>query len=282
MLQSAIRNAVLVCSILLGAILVGGTAGAFASIRGVPGPTIGFAEHPLAAASILAVALAVATGLAIVAGRVFNAVVGCFVLGASLMALSMRFGTVEDFAFAGGSPVAAAIETAIWAVVVAGLAFAVFAGSGPLPDLHRRRGSWLAELADSRAAVFLAVAALAIPVVWLVVQTPAKGQALGGTVLASAAVAFVGRQLAPRTQPILIFATPVLAGAAATLIGAVGARGGIADAFVDGSLSRLAYPMPIDWAAGSLCGVAIGLGWARGFVKVDPEPSPTLKRAIQG
>jgi len=282
MLNVAIRNVALLGSILLGALLVGGTAGAFVSLRGMPGPTIGFAESPVRGIVLLGLALVPATLMAIVVGRIYNAVVACFVLGTSLAAISMRFGTIEDFAFAGGSPVGAAVETAIWAVVVAVLVFVVFAGSGPLPDLHRRRGTWLAELADSRAALFLVSAAVAIPVVWLVVQTSTKGQALGGTVLASAAAAFLGRILAPRVQPILMFATPVLAGSVAMLIGASGTAGGIADAYVDGSLSRLAYPMPIDWAAGALCGVAIGLGWARGFVKDDPAPAPSLKRAIQG
>jgi len=282
MLNAAIRNAALFGSILLGALLVGGTAGGFASLRGVAGPTIGFAESPVRGIVLLVLALVPTAVMAIVVGRIFNAVVGCFVVGAALAALSMRFGTIEDFAFAAGSPIGAAIETTIWAVVVAVLAFVVFVGSGPLPDLHRRRSSWVAELADSTAAIFLAAAAVAVPVVWFVVQTPAKGQALGGTILAGAAVGFVGRLLAPRTQPILLFATPVLAGAAAMLIGAFGAGPGIADAFVDGSLSRLAYPMPIDWAAGGLCGVAIGLGWARGFVKEDPAPTPSLKRAIHG
>lgn len=282
MLNAAIRNAALFGSIVLGALLVGGTAGAFTSLRGVAGPTIGLAEAPGRGILLLGLALVPATLMAIIVGRIFNAVVGCFVVGATLAALSMRFGTIEDFAFAGGSLTAAAIETAAWALLVALLALVVFVGSGPLPDLHRRRDSWLAELADSKAAIFVATALVALPVVWLVVQTPAKGQALGGTILAGAAAGFVGRLLAPRTQPILLFATPVLAGAVAMVIGDVGAGSSIANAYVEGSLPHLSWPMPIDWAAGSLCGVAIGLGWARGFVKEEPAPAPTLKRAIQG
>jgi hypothetical protein len=282
MLNAAIRNAIYFGSMLLGALLVGGTAGSFMSARGLAGPTVSFAESPTRGLVLLGLALVPATLLAIVVGRIFNAVVGCFVVGTAIAGLSMRFGTIEDFVFSNGNPAAAAVETVVWAVVVAILSLVVFVGSGPLPDLQRRRGSWLAELADSRAAIFLAASAIAIPVVWLVVQTPAKGQALGGTIAASAAAGFVGRLLSPRTQPILLFAMPVVAGAAAMSMAAYGVKGDIATAFVDGSLSRLAYPMPIDWAAGSLCGVAIGFGWARGFVKEHPAPAPTLKRAIQG
>lgn len=285
MLNATIRNSVLVASILVAALLVGGTASAFTSDRGVPGPLVGLAESPLGGLVLLAMTLVPTVLLGILVGRLINAVVGCFVVGTALAALSMRFGTIEDLAFAGGSPMAAAFETAIWGVVVAILAGAVLAGSGPLPDLPRRHDSWRGELADRRGAIVLATALLAIPVVWLIVQTSAKGQALGGTILASAAVGFVGRMLAPRVQPVIVFAVPALAGAAATAFAASTVEGDIATAFVDGRLSRLAYPMPIDWAAGSLCGVAIGLGWARGFVSDEADAAsstPTLKRAIQG
>ena len=42
--------------------------------------------------------------------------------------------------------------------------------------------------------------------------------------------------------------------------------GPLADAVVNGTLPVLSLPMPIDYAAGSLMGVSMGLGWARGFL----------------
>ena len=41
--------------------------------------------------------------------------------------------------------------------------------------------------------------------------------------------------------------------------------------FASGSLSPILCAMPADVAAGSLCGVAIGLGWSRGLVKRDAD-----------
>lgn len=282
MLKSALQNSILVVGLLLGAVLLGLSVGSLASIRGVPGPTILQSESPWLAAATVLVLLAPATVIAIVVGRMLNAVVGLFVLGASLATLSMQCGTIEDLAFGGGSLAATAIESVGWAVMVGILAIVVLVGSGPLPDVPRRRDSWAAEFRDVGQAVFLAVALVALPVAWVVAATPLKGQAIGATILASAAVGFVGRLVAPRLQPALLFAMPVLAGAAGALVASFSLPGELADAFVSGSLSRLAYPMPLDWASGSLCGVAIGLGWARGFVKVEASSEPPLRRAVRG
>ena len=282
MLKSALQNSILVVGLLLGAVLLGLSVGSLASIRGVPGPTIVQSASPLFAAATVLVLLIPVTVIAIVVGRMLNAVVGLFVLGAALATLSMQCGTIEDLAFGGGSLVATAIESVGWAVLVGVLAVVVLVGSGPLPDVPRRRDSWAAEFLDSSHAIFLAVGLVALPVAWLVVATPLKGQAIGGTILASAAVGFVGRLVAPRLQPALLFAMPVLAGAVGTLVANFTLSGDLADAFVSGSLSRLAYPMPLNWASGALCGVAIGLGWARGFVKVEAPSDAPLRRAIRG
>ncbi|MGA1467268.1 MAG: hypothetical protein ACO38V_06475 [Phycisphaerales bacterium] len=282
MLKSALQNTILVAGLLIGAVLLGLSVGSLASLRGVPGPTILSSVSPVSAVATILILLVPTTLIAIVVGRMLNAVVGLFVLGAALATLSMQCGTIEDLAFGGGSLRATAIESVGWAVLVGALAVIVLVGSGPLPDVPRRKDTWLAEFLDSGSAVFLAVGLVALPVAWLVVATPLKGQAIGGTILASAAVGFVGRLVAPRLQPALLFAMPVLAGAAGTLVASFSLSGELADAFVSGSLSRLAYPMPIDWAAGALCGVAIGLGWARGFVKVEAPSEPAMRRAIRG
>jgi hypothetical protein len=282
MLKSALQNSVLVLGLLLGSVLLGWSVGSLASLRGVPGPTVFAAVSPVSAAATLLILLVPATLIAIVVGRILNAVVGLFVLGASLATLSMQCGTIEDLAFGGGSLVATAVESGAWAILVGVLAMIVLVGSGPLPDVPRRRSSWLAEFLDPGSAVFLAVGLVALPVAWLVVATPLKGQAIGGTILASVAVGFVGRLVAPRLQPALLFAMPVLAGAAGSLIASFNLTGALGDAFVSGTLARLAYPMPMDWAAGALCGVAIGLGWARGFVKIDVLDEPPMRRAIRG
>ncbi|MGA1401246.1 MAG: hypothetical protein ACO38P_12765, partial [Phycisphaerales bacterium] len=175
MLKSALQNSILVLGLLLGAVLLGWSVGSLSSLRGVPGPTIVSSVSPVSAAATLLILLAPATLIAIVVGRMLNAVVGLFVLGASLATLSMQCGTIEDLAFGGGSLVATAVESGAWAILVGVLAMIVLVGSGPLPDVPRRRSSWLAEFLDPGSAVFLAVGLVALPVAWLVVATPLKG-----------------------------------------------------------------------------------------------------------
>jgi hypothetical protein len=272
MLIAILRNGLVVVSVLLAAAVLSLAAGPMRSASGLAGPTIAQSESPLWAAASLLLLLVPATLLAIVVGRTFTAAVGLFVLGSGISVLSMRCGTIEDLAFAEGSLVATAIEAAVLAGAAAALAAIVFAGSGPLPDQPRRRSSWWAELGDPAGGLAIASGLLALSAVWLVVQTPLKGQAIGGCFLGGVAVGFVGRLLLPRTQPILLFAAPVAAGAAGSLLAAwAGSEGTIATAFVNGTLSRLAYPMPLDWLGGGFCGVAVGIGWSRGFYRAPQD-----------
>lgn len=272
MLLAILRNGLVAVSVLLAALLTSLAAGPMASASGVPGPTVSLSETPVSAALVLLGVLVPTLLIAIVVGRTFTAAVGLFVLGSGIAVLSMRCGTIETLAFAEGSLRATAVEGAIFAVVAAALAAAVFAGSGPLPDQPRLRGSWGAELRDPGGLLAVASGLLALAAAWAIVQTPLKGQAIGACFAGGVAVGFVGRLLAPRTQPILLFAAPVAAGAAGQWIASLGGDGGsVASAFVNGTLSRLAYPMPLDWIGGGFCGVAVGIGWSRGFYRSPQE-----------
>ena len=55
-------------------------------------------------------------------------------------------------------------------------------------------------------------------------------------------------------------------GATGQLIAASVTHDTLADAYINNTLPALALPMPIDFAAGSLMGVSMGLGWAKGFL----------------
>ncbi len=80
---------------------------------------------------------------------------------------------------------------------------------------------------------------------------------------------------APRAQPVLLFAAPCLFGVIGHLIGLAMTAGALDVAFVNGSTSRLSLPLPIDYAAGSLLGVSVGVGWARSFLhEEEPLLSP--------
>jgi len=272
MLAAILRNTLLVAALAVGALLLSLARGSMVSASGVPGPALVNAVAPISATLLLAGLLLPVLGVAILVGRVFNAAVALFVLGAAISVLSMQCGTIEDLALGGGALGPLAIESGLWAVATLGMVLVVFAGSGALPDLPRERSSWFAELADRGSGVHLLTVILALGAVWLVVQTPMKGQAIGGAVVAGIAVGFAGRLLAPRTQPLVLFAVPALAGCIGMAIASMAlGTAPPSQAFVAGTLSRLGFPMPLDWVGGGLCGVSIGLGWSRGFVRSTPD-----------
>jgi hypothetical protein len=71
---------------------------------------------------------------------------------------------------------------------------------------------------------------------------------------------------------LLLFVSPIVFGAIGHAIGMMLVKQPLDVAFVEQSLSAMSLPMPVDYAAGSLMGVAVGLGWARSFLHHE-EPT---------
>ncbi|MHC4211304.1 MAG: hypothetical protein ACYSWT_16505 [Planctomycetota bacterium] len=240
------------------------------SPRGSIGPTVFQAESPVAAATATVILFALATALAAYVGRLVNAAVGLFVLGSGLWALRLRLGTVEELAFAEGSLGLVALETAAWGLLVLAATLVVFRIAGPLSDITPEPPG---EAPDGLGLRGLAAAVLVLPAVWLIARSDLKGQTLVAVVLGAMAVGLVGRLLAPHAQPRLLFAAVCLVGALGHLLGMIVIQDGLADAFVAQAIPNVNLPMPIDYAAGSLMGVAMGLGWAKSFLHQD-ETAP--------
>lgn len=267
-------NVALTLAIVLSASAFWMVAESSRSVRGVIGPTVAMAAAPThaALATILAFGfcLIVALGLA----RVVNAVVGLFALGCGVGMLAMQGGTIQDFSAAGGTLPALAIETGLWAVVVLAASLFIFRLGGPLPDAvpieHPKRDGMFGTMA------FLSIATgpLVLLGVWAIAVNPSKGQVLGAVVVGSLLVGLAGRMLAPITPPALLYVAPMLFGAVGHLIAHLALKGApLRPAFVDGSLIRFAYPMPIEYAAGTLAGVSLGIGMARSFLKQEQAPA---------
>ncbi len=241
--------------------------------RGAAGPTALQAESAVLAVSAIIVCFGLATGIAGYVGRLINCAVGLFVLGAGLSVLAWRWGTIEELAFSEGSLGLVGLETALWA----GILFAATAGvlkmAGPLRDM-------VPDDSDSdtdggglglRGA---AAGILVLPVVWLIARSELKGQVLAAVVLGSMLVGLCGRFLSPHAQPRLLVAAPCLFGALGQVIGMVLLKQPLVEAFVAQSIPALSLPMPIDYAAGSLLGVSMGLGWAKSFQQQEQEQAP--------
>ena len=280
MLKEFVHNIVFVAVAAVAAGVGGSMAGAVVTGRGALGPLVLAAEHPIKAILALIVALVVALAAALVIGRLMNAVYGMFVLGGGLFGVAFRFGTVDELARLGDFGLMhAAIECAIWGLVVLGLTQVVFRVVGRLPDIsHVDERSAFRSAAGWRMA---AAGLVVLPVVYFVAATDAKGQALGAVFLGAVAVGLVGRLISPAVQPRVLYAAPIFAGAIGYFVASfMLGQTPLVEAVARGSIAPLGRPMPIDYVASSLMGVSIGLGWARSFVHHDAEDeAPVPARA---
>ena len=186
---------------------------------------------------------------------------GLVVMGIGLGWLAWRLEGMESIAFS-GSLSTVAIEGLVWTVIVLLIACGVYLYAGPLACVQPREGqkaldNWAASPA---AAYFLASGLCALPVVWLIAQSPARGQAVAAATVAAMAVGIVGRLTAPHAQPILLMMAPVLAG---TLVQWAMTfwlpADQMATMYMQGNFPHVLVPIPIDWVAGSLMGVPWGI-----------------------
>jgi hypothetical protein len=113
---------------------------------------------------------------------------------------------------------------------------------------------------DSLAVV--GVCALLLPCSGSASAAASAGALCGESGFATGAV---GRLLAPRTTPVYLAAAPIAGFALVFLFIGFTARGDLAGGFVDQSLPRLLRMMPVDIAAGALCGTSLGFGFMRSF-----------------
>jgi hypothetical protein len=261
------------------------------SPRGAPGPLVLQAQSPALATLAVVVCVLLASVVAGGAGRFSSAAAGLFVLGIGLYVLDGRLHTIAEPALGatgvgvgageaqnGGRAVliGIAMETLLWAGVSLLGVWIVFKIAGPLRDIEpddagRRPSPWTSAEAMRSAACGL----LVLPAVWVIAQSPMKGQMIAATFLGSMLAGLAGRLLSPHVQPLLLFVSPMIFGAAAQLATAITLKQPLDVAYVTQSLWKFALVMPLDYAAGSLAGVAFGLGWARSFLHHEEPATAT-------
>ncbi len=244
--------------------------------RGAAGPTALQAESAVPVVSAIIVCFGLATGIAGYVGRLINGAVGLFVLGVGLSVLAWRWETIEELAFSEGSLGLVGLETALWAGILFAATVGVLKMAGPLRDMVPDEsdsdivgGEW-----GGWGLRGVAAGILVLPVVWLIARSELKGQVLAAVVLGSMLVGLCGRFLSPYSQPRLLVAAPCLFGALGHVIGMVLLKQPLVEAYVTQSIPALSLPMPIDYAAGSLLGVSMGLGWAKSFQQQEQEQEP--------
>ncbi|MSR34844.1 MAG: hypothetical protein EXS12_08655 [Phycisphaerales bacterium] len=272
--ESSVRRTVLLFIVIIIVALLGVFASRFSvSPRGAASPALLVATQPALAIAAALAAMIVALLIALTLAKPINAVVSLFALGCAFAAYAMQTGTIADFVFLNTNMKLAAVETIAWSVFIAIAAMIAFRVGGALVDVpaHNRDGTFTGEIFHKRALMSLLAGVVSIPVLIFTMIGASKGQAIGACVIAGVITSVIGRLIAPRAQPILLFAMPALAIGVAQLALAFATTISPDIAFVNATLSPIRVPMPMDIAAGSLIGVAIGLGWSKGLVKHEPS-----------
>ena len=235
----------------------------------IPQASVGLSGW-VAVAALWTVAWFVALGV----GKAVNTAVGLFAAGCVLGVYAMRSGTVLDAAFDAASPAGIAVVSIVYAVLAGGLSWSTFVFAGPLPDMPADPD----ELPEHGFGAFRPrqlVAALAsiaaVVVVVFMARTDSKGQAIGAMTLGAMLAAMLSRSIRARTQPVVVFAAPALALGLAQLALSFASGPGFDDDIVKGTVAPILRLMPMDIAAGSLCGVALGYGMTKSGGSEEPE-----------
>jgi hypothetical protein len=279
MLTATVRNTTIFIGLVICGAICAQAAPFMVSPRGAIGPTVLQAQTPVAAALAVVICLAVATAIAALIGRYTNAAIGTFVLGGGLYALAYQTATVEELAFSGGSLGLVTIETALWGVLVAGAVLLIYRVSGPLPDVYPTPAGDRPSAFTSRDAGMTALCGvLVLPAVWLIAQSPMKGQMVAAVLCGALLASLAARLLAPHVQPIVVAFIPMAFGVVGHVIGMLQLDGTLADAIVADTVPGLSMPMPIDYACGVLIGGPIGLNWAKSLLHQD-EPTESAAPA---
>ena len=235
----------------------------------IPQASVGLSGW-VAVAALWTVSWFVALGV----GKAVNTAVGLFAAGCVLGVYAMRSGTVLDAAFDAASPGGIAVVSIVYAVLAGGLSWSTFVFAGPLPDMPADPD----ELPEHGFGAFRPrqlVAALAsiaaVVVVVFMARTDSKGQAIGAMTLGAMLAAMLSRSIRARTQPVVVFAAPALALGLAQLALSFASGPGFDDDIVKGTVAPILRLMPMDIAAGSLCGVALGYGMTKSGGSEEPE-----------
>ena len=265
--RSSIRTLSMVIGMILAAFVVG------AGPQGTPplGPLV-FSDGVTGGTMLLAVALA--TGIAVVAFRFGDGGGGLFAFGIVLWAAGRHLAPTVDRLFA---PTALGIlwDGLVLSAALAGVSAFLIKMTGPAcrpepPD----------EGVSDRLAVGWLAMFVALPVAHLTTVSNDPGQAAGGADLGGLAAGLAGRLAAPHVSPFRLMLVLVPVGVLGRLV--------VAPALIDADAWRLgAGPgllatLPMDWAGAGIAGFALGAAWARGFLKPARTGQNVASDAVSG
>lgn len=239
------------------------------------------------AAAGASLALAAAMGLA--AARFFGSRTGMTCAGLVLAWAAWSTGSIDALLAPARAPgearaimIRLAVEGAALGLACLALAAGILRAGAAVDALilqkkHRVESSAV-DLPTIATATFAALALGGLAAWWIAFQ-PIKGQtvfgAIAGAVAAAAAAHLTAPHLPARASALAAFIALGLLALAGPLTPLFLAAASLsARAAAAGSMSHLAFPSGLDWAAGAFLGVPIGLGWSGSMVEKHTAPAP--------
>ncbi len=232
-------------------------ASSLVSARGALGPSMLQTTSPIYSVFAILITVGIASVVGGFIARMTSSTVGMFILGFSIFAMSLKLAGVEEFVMNDGNYTLLILETAFLSAIVLLGTLIVFGIGGPLQCVQK-------PCADEKAAVLVGKAILIsvviLPVVWFIANSPTKGQVIGATALGGILIGFLARQVLQTMQPLLLFCFPIAFGGVGYIIG-LAISESTPTALAQQTMSPLLFPMPLEYAAGVIIGLSLGLGW---------------------
>lgn len=256
-MAAVIRSSMVIFFLALAGAIGTWAASGLGADRGDLGPTILQSQSPLVALVSVFIVVGLISVLGGFLSRMTTFLTGMFLVGFLLFAMSLQLHDAREFILTEGNITMLSLEAVVIATIILFASYLVFKIGGELEDVQKKTDS----PPSNPELISLLISLIVIPVVWLIATSPDKAQVIGTAAVAGIIMGFLVRQFLPTMQPVIIYSMPTAVGGLGYLIALlISPTDGLA--LMQQSISPLLYPMPIDYAAGSVMGLSIGLSWA--------------------
>lgn len=248
--------------------------------RGGHATTLLVSASPVASLVVGALAIMVAAGYGVLAGRLSTPRLGLFCAGAAIAWPAFTGATAESLIREAQSTgplwrmsiemlLVAALGLAATRVIAARRDFADISGDGDPEETFGRQGALGAGVSFA-AAVFAG---------WVIAREGTPGQNLAAAWIASIAAVAAGRSVAPRASLVACVAGVFLVGVLGPIAGALAQGSEIVPVAYTNTLLPLARITPLNWLAGAWLGAPMGAAWAATTIEQQSESPGAPARA---
>lgn len=236
---------------------------------------------PIIGLAITFAALLIAAAVGAVTGRLLGAAPALTAAGIVIAWAAWKSAEVEQLiriAQGGGPLVRLALEGSILGILGFGLVIGcLFATRNATNPWHLEP---LSKLLGKNGMTTIVVGVVAGGVAaWLIAATPLKGQAVFAAI-AAGTMAAAATRLVDIDTPIHVMFIPIAILAILGPLTGLIFSGNVVAATYKGALFPLANIAPLDWIAGGLLGVPMGVSWAGSMIekRIQDGPSPVPAR----